>query len=356
MLSLILLLLALGAFALPTFGGGSDDDDDPAPNDAAPPDETLRGTFGDDLLYGTADNDTIRAFTGNDTIYGGAGLDLIEAGAGDDLVYGGADRDVIYGREGNDTLFGDDGNDLLEGGAGDDLLYGGYGKDVIRGGAGNDTIFGGFAARMIDGDYVKATEINDTLRGGDGEDVIYIWGGDSAILGKEGGWAVGGLNDSGAGDQFDQLILVAGEAVLEDEQGSTDFFVLANLDYPENTIATIDEFKPLEHRLILTVDAEAEAGTLTTSFTLEETTRGGVNGVMVTASLVAGHGLDLEQFEGSQAFFRGAILGNGLGEINADNIAVEVVQTDARVTDYFNPVPLVDYVKTVVGENPFRII
>lgn len=357
MLSLILLLLGLAGFVLPTFGGDDDDDTAPARDNAPPPDDDrLRGTFGDDLLNGTAGNDTIAAFTGDDTIYGGAGLDLIEAGAGDDLVYGGADRDVIYGRAGDDTLFGENGNDLLEGGAGDDLLYGGYGKDVIRGGAGADTIFGGFAARLVDDDYVKASDLNDTLRGEGGEDVIYIWGGDPAVAGKEGGFVNGGNNEDIFVDEKDELILVAGAATFQDDQGTTDFIVLANLDYPGNTIATIVEFKPADHRLILTVDAEADAGTLATDFTLLQTTFGGVNGVMVTATLAGTPALAADQFEGSQAFFRGAILGSGLGQINAGNIDVQVVQTDARVTDYFDPVPTVDYIKSVIPANPAGVI
>jgi hypothetical protein len=357
MVSILLLILGLVAFALPSFGDDGDENDNNAdtPIDPDAPTNEIRGTFVEDLLNGTAENDSITAFTGNDTIFGGDGVDRIEAGFGDDLVYGGADRDLIQGREGDDTLFGDDGNDLLEGRLGDDLIYGGYGKDVIRAGSDNDTIFGGFAARLVGDEYVKASDLNDTLRGEGGEDVIYIWGGDPAIAGKEGGFASGGNNEDNLIDEKDEIILVAGEARLEDNQGTADFIALANLDYPGQTVATITEFKPNDHRLVLTVDAEAPANTLTTDFTLEQTMRGGVNGVLVTAVLTGPHSLTADQYEGSQAFFRGAILGNGLGEINAANIDVAVVQTNAAETNYFDPVPTVTLVKSIIPANPASI-
>lgn len=110
-------------------------------SDVTPPDGTVTGSSGDDVIDGSYlgdpngdridDNDAILpGDVGNDDlIYGYAGNDSITAGAGNDEAYGGS---------GDDTIDGGAGNDLL---VGDQSAQGG-GQDTITGGAGNDTIYG----------------------------------------------------------------------------------------------------------------------------------------------------------------------------------------------------------------------
>lgn len=351
-ISVLLILLGLGALIIPLASGGADDDE---PSE----DGTIRGTFGNDVINGTEGDDIIRGFLGNDTIDGLGGNDEIYGGEGNDTIFGGDGRDLLFGGPGDDVIDGGNGNDTIEGGAGNDTLNGGYGADIIRGGNGDDLIFGGPAARLNDdGDYVLATDINDTLRGGGGEDTIYIWGGDPAVAGKEGGFASGGRNDpevvGGDGavlDQKDELILVSGSATLEDLQGTTDFFMLANLDDGLETQATITQFRLESHRLILTVDAET-ADTLALDYTLTATTLNGVPGVMVTAVMTDPAGLSSDQYEGSSAFLRGATLDTGeRTDISRDTLNIEVVQTNAETNDYFDPAATVALIKAVIPPN-----
>lgn len=354
--SVLLVLLGLGALVIPLASGGSDDDD-------VSEDGTIRGTFDDDVINGTEGDDIIRGFLGDDTISGLGGNDEIYGGEGNDTIFGGDGRDIIFGGPGDDVIAGGNGNDTIEGGAGNDTLDGGYGADIIRGGNGDDLIFGGPAARLNDdGEYVLATDINDILRGGGGEDTIYIWGGDPAVTGKEGGFASGGRNDTAVVgedgavlDQKDELILVSGSATLEDLQGTTDFFVLANLDDGLETQATITQFRLESHRLILTVDAETETE-LDVDYTLIETTLNDQPGVLVSAVVTGPAGVDPELYEGSSAFLLGATLGSGeLTDVSYATINVEVVQTDAETNDYFDPAATVALIKTVIPPNPAAI-
>lgn len=352
-ISVLLILLGLGALIIPLASGGADDDE---PSE----DGTIRGTFGDDVINGTEGDDIIRGFLGNDTIDSLGGNDEIYGGEGNDTIFGGDGRDLLFGGPGDDVVDGGDGNDTIEGGAGDDTLDGGYGVDVIRGGNGDDLIFGGAAARLDDnGDYVLATDLNDILRGGGGEDTIYIWGGDPAVAGKEGGFASGGRNDTAVVgedgavlDQKDELILVSGSATLEDLQGTTDFFVLANLDDGLETQATITLFRPEDHRLILTVDADTDED-LELDYRLEPTTLDGQPGVLVSAEVTGPAGVDPDLYEGSSAFLVGATLGTGQQtDVSYDMINVEVVQTNAETNDYFDPAATVALIKAVIPPNP----
>ena len=118
----------------------------------APPECTIKGTRGDDVLIGTArrdvicgygGNDTIRGMGGNDLIMGGAGSDTIQGNAGDDTIYGGDGKDTIQGNGGNDTIYGGSNNDTMQGNDGRDKLYGGSGDDTMQGGAGDDLLKGG---------------------------------------------------------------------------------------------------------------------------------------------------------------------------------------------------------------------
>ena len=180
-------------------------------------DNPLRGTSGNDFLYGLAGDDVIITDDGDDyveagdgddqvngypgtngnytyysakgvlTIYGGNGNDFLVGGDGNDKIYGEADSDILYGRAGNDVLDGgagndvlrgDDGNDQLLGGTGDDKLYGDTGDDTLEGGDGNDTLDGGSG-----NDILKGGDGNDRIITGDGNDTVYGGNGNDEING-----------------------------------------------------------------------------------------------------------------------------------------------------------------------------
>lgn len=90
----------------------------------------LRGSMGDDQIFGTNQSDRIS---------GGVGADVLSGLAGADQVSGDEGDDVLSGGEGDDVLFGGAGIDSLSGGVGDDVLTGGTGDDALLGGVGNDT-------------------------------------------------------------------------------------------------------------------------------------------------------------------------------------------------------------------------
>ena len=84
----------------------------------------MKGTGGDDELYGDA---------GEDDLYDGDDADLLYGGAGDDTLYGDGGDDELYGDGGDDELYGGNGDDELEGGAGADtfVFAAGHGTDTI---------------------------------------------------------------------------------------------------------------------------------------------------------------------------------------------------------------------------------
>ncbi|MDI6728498.1 MAG: calcium-binding protein [Thermodesulfovibrionales bacterium] len=94
----------------------------------------IKGTDGDDYLWGRGSDDTFDAGAGNDYIYGELGNDTIFGGDGDDELLG--DGIYIEGPIDNDI---NGGNDHLDGGAGNDTLTGGTGNDELIGGEGSDT-------------------------------------------------------------------------------------------------------------------------------------------------------------------------------------------------------------------------
>ena len=63
---------------------------------------------------------------------------MLKGSQGEDLLYGDLGNDTLHGGKGDDSLFGDAGDDLLKGGQGEDLLYGGLGNDTLHGGEGED--------------------------------------------------------------------------------------------------------------------------------------------------------------------------------------------------------------------------
>ena len=92
--------------------------------------ETIIGTFRDNLIFGGA---------GSDKIYGGQGQDVIDGGGNNDKLYGETGNDFLKGGSGNDLLDGGDDNDTLVGGSGIDRIDGGKGIDQLTGNAGADT-------------------------------------------------------------------------------------------------------------------------------------------------------------------------------------------------------------------------
>jgi uncharacterized repeat protein (TIGR01451 family) len=90
----------------------------------APPECTVVGTSGPDLLLGTSGRDVICGFDGEDIVSAGGGDDIVYGGSGDDTIFGGAGSDRLGGGEGNDTLRSRDGMkryvDRVRGGTGED--------------------------------------------------------------------------------------------------------------------------------------------------------------------------------------------------------------------------------------------
>ncbi|MEL7098615.1 MAG: calcium-binding protein [Pseudomonadota bacterium] len=183
-------------------------------------DDTIRGSAGNDSLYGDAEgiagtfkagNDEIRggngndvivgdyaqalstaviARTGNDLLDGQAGNDTITAQGGNDTLIGGTGNDSLLGEDGDDAIRGDDGQDIMDGGAGRDTLNGGNGNDRMDGGAENDTMNGGDGLdRMLGGDgldLLSGGAGNDNIVGGAGRDTINGGTDDDRLAGNQG--------------------------------------------------------------------------------------------------------------------------------------------------------------------------
>jgi Ca2+-binding RTX toxin-like protein len=71
----------------------------------------IKGTPGNDHLFGSNQNDRITGGSGNDAMRGGLGNDVLSAGTGDDRLFGHGGADVLSGGPGNDALSGGPGND-----------------------------------------------------------------------------------------------------------------------------------------------------------------------------------------------------------------------------------------------------
>lgn len=83
---------------------------------------------------------------GNDTIYGSYYDDILDGGTGDDSIWGHDGNDFLGGFEGSDQLYGGNGHDYIYGGSNDasaDWLDGGAGNDFMSGGRGNDVYIHG---------------------------------------------------------------------------------------------------------------------------------------------------------------------------------------------------------------------
>ncbi len=145
----------------------------------------VKGTSGNDYVYGTQDNGAYREGAlihdemygegGNDYMYGYGGTDQIYGGANTDTLYGGDGGDHLYGEGGNDTLYGEAGDDFLYGGADTNAMYGGDGNDIYEGGSGTDTMteYGGGSGNDI---YIQSGG-NDTIYEYLGADTLRMTGG-----------------------------------------------------------------------------------------------------------------------------------------------------------------------------------
>ena len=216
--------------------------------------ENVRGTQGNDTLWG---NDSANV------LYGEGGSDDLFGKLGNDTLFGGAGDDTLYGLEGDDTLHGETGIDTLDFTVGpmssvtvimDETGHGTatmeyYGTDTfdgmenVLGTNGNDTIIVGNDANLLQGnggnDRIEGGGGNDTVEGGDGNDRLYgdaNWGvqggsaylGDDVVLGGRGDDVlVGGLgNDWLEGGQgIDQITY----ADLIDDYGNGEYYIVADL-------------------------------------------------------------------------------------------------------------------------------
>ncbi|MCX5607622.1 calcium-binding protein [Streptomyces sp. NBC_00047] len=94
---------------------------------------TITGTSGNDTINGTFSNDVICALSGNDTVNASFGNDTVHAGPGNDRVDGGYGDDTLFGGPGSDNLIGNFGNDRLntvDGVPANDTANGGYNTDT----------------------------------------------------------------------------------------------------------------------------------------------------------------------------------------------------------------------------------
>lgn len=100
--------------------------------------DTIVGSFENDIANGNAGRDILFGRDGNDNLQGGRGEDDLYGEGGRDILIGGSDDDYIVGDDGDDVLYGGRGDDLLEGGAGNDTLTGDRGYTNYKGGTGSD--------------------------------------------------------------------------------------------------------------------------------------------------------------------------------------------------------------------------
>ena len=170
-----------------------------------PDDDWLKGTIGDDVIFGRGGDDRIRGIGGDDVLCGGNGEDHVDGGPGSDFVMGEGGDDVLGGGDGRDTLRGHGGDDEVDGGEGLDT-YGFHDADGpvdvdlkqrVATGEGTDSLF-----RIQE---VFGSPYGGTLRGTDGHDVFWTLGeGDYTIEGR------GGSDDIYGQETAGTLILTGG--------------------------------------------------------------------------------------------------------------------------------------------------
>src|SRR4051812_15179419 len=181
-----------------------------------PPNLTLTGTSGNDLLQGGAGDDEIYGLQGSDALYGGAGRDFLDGGAGNDLLNGGAGSDTyVFGiGSGTDTIqngdpgyansfdvvkvtapvsladvaFRPQGQDLSMElvGSGDRLILSGLlgpsNFDQIDEIRFSDASFAMVHIGTTDGDFLFSNAGTDIFVGGEGNDVLSGWAGSDIYI------------------------------------------------------------------------------------------------------------------------------------------------------------------------------
>ena len=205
-------------------------------------DDTINGTYLDDVLSGADGADTLSGNAGDDTLDGGNGADVFvyAAGDGSDTILAGADgvQDTLRLADldaaditaaivdGDLVLTAPDGSTLtledatvvrtVEYADGtsvtSDTLTGPPPVNVINGTEGDDSLDGTDGADEINGfggeDSIDAGDGNDVINGGDDYDEIYGEGGDDTINGGDGGgdlYGDGGNDTITGGDGFDYI-------------------------------------------------------------------------------------------------------------------------------------------------------
>ncbi|KFG68273.1 peroxidase family protein [Microvirga sp. BSC39] len=235
-----------------------------------PKDLLVKGTRGDDNLYGGDGNDRLYGEKGNDSLDGKAGDDGMYGGDGNDLLRGGTGADRMWGGKGNDTyevdnrkdeviesrgqgtdmvkasvsyslgkdvenltligsqhlngsgneldntLIGNSGNNILKGGGGQDILKGGDGADILMGGKGKDEMTGGAGKDIFVFERSGHDTVTDFRDGEDKIDVSRLSGVDS--LSDLAIWQAG--NDAVIWYKFDLMLL---KGVTASDLGSNDF-------------------------------------------------------------------------------------------------------------------------------------
>jgi Ca2+-binding RTX toxin-like protein len=201
-------------------------------------DDTLRGSFGNNVLSGGAGDDVLTGDQGQDVVDGGDGvdtatyengnitLDLTVAGPqpigdGHDTLIsienltGSFFHETFRGDGGANVLLGGDGNDVLEGRAGPDTLAGGAGIDTVEYGSSDAGVVVDLAASDASGgdatgdslsgvENVTGSVFNDALRGDAGANLLIGGLGDDMLAGGDGDDTLyggdGALGDLGGND------------------------------------------------------------------------------------------------------------------------------------------------------------
>jgi len=101
--------------------------------------KVVRGNDNANRIKGTNGNDRLFGEGKDDRIAGRGGKDFIDGGSGEDVIAGDGGRDRILGQSGDDLLDGGPGRDRILGGTGDDSIYSRDGeRDVVKCGGGKE--------------------------------------------------------------------------------------------------------------------------------------------------------------------------------------------------------------------------
>jgi len=161
---------------------------------------------------------------------------IIKGTSGNDALFGSKYPDEIYGRDGKDEIFGREGNDLISGGPGSDALYGDLGDDTVtyadapapvfvnlvaaKGtwGSGNEDTLWGFEnviGSRYDDTLIGENDHANTLTGGRGNDKLYGRGNNDTLIPGPGTDTVDG------GDGSDMVSYAPSGAAVTVDLGNT---------------------------------------------------------------------------------------------------------------------------------------